>query len=167
MQNFIIRSIHHVRLQWSNQWANVRVHVACVRGEIVQTSWGSLKGEITLEWFGGPWKDDIKMGLEWNVVWSCELDRTVSGWGPLADFCEHCSEHLGLIKGWRSLQQLLLGRKSSGSGLEDREYGRRDPLCWPHNTLYPQKLALTSPTSCVRSVALVCSRIQATEFTVV
>jgi hypothetical protein len=25
--------------------------------------------------------------------------------------------------------------------------GRRDPLRWPHNTLYPQTLALTSPTS--------------------
>jgi hypothetical protein len=25
--------------------------------------------------------------------------------------------------------------------------GRRDPLRWPRDTLYPQKLALTSPTS--------------------
>jgi hypothetical protein len=39
----------------------------------------------------------------------------------------------------------LLGRESSGSCLENREYGRRDPLCWPHNILYPPKLALTSP----------------------
>jgi hypothetical protein len=31
-------------------------------------------------------------------------------------------------------------------GLENREYGRRDPLRWPSDTLYPQKLALTSPT---------------------
>jgi hypothetical protein len=33
-----------------------------------------------------------------------------------------------------STTEELLGRKSSGSGLENREYGRRDP----------QKLALTS-----------------------
>jgi hypothetical protein len=33
------------------------------------------------------------------------------------------------------------------SGLENREYGWRDPLCWPPNTLYPLKLALTSPTT--------------------
>jgi hypothetical protein len=40
----------------------------------------------------------------------------------------------------------LLGRNSSGSGLENREYGRGDPLRWPRDTLYPQTLALTSPT---------------------
>jgi hypothetical protein len=38
----------------------------------------------------------------------------------------------------------LLERKSSGSGLENREYGRRDPSRWPRGTLYPQNLALTS-----------------------
>jgi hypothetical protein len=31
----------------------------------------------------------------------------------------------------------LLGRISSGSGLENREYGRRDPSRWPRGTLYP------------------------------
>jgi hypothetical protein len=41
----------------------------------------------------------------------------------------------------------LLGRNNSGSGLENREYGRGDPLLWPRDTLYSQKLALTSPTS--------------------
>jgi hypothetical protein len=30
------------------------------------------------------------------------------------------------------------------SGLESREYGRRDPSRWPRGTLYAQKLALTS-----------------------
>jgi hypothetical protein len=33
----------------------------------------------------------------------------------------------------------LLGRKSSNSGLENREYGRGDPLYWLYNSLYPQK----------------------------
>jgi hypothetical protein len=46
----------------------------------------------------------------------------------------------------------ILGRKSSGSGLETREYGRRDPSRWPCGTLYPQTLALISPTSDGRSV---------------
>jgi hypothetical protein len=36
----------------------------------------------------------------------------------------------------------LLGRKSSGSNLENLEYGRRDPSRWPRRTLNPQKLAL-------------------------
>jgi hypothetical protein len=43
-----------------------------------------------------------------------------------------------------SITEELLERKSSGSGLENREYGRRDPSRSPRGTLYPQKLALTS-----------------------
>jgi hypothetical protein len=35
-----------------------------------------------------------------------------------------------------------LERKSSGSGLENQEYGRSDPFRWPRHTLYTQKLAL-------------------------
>jgi hypothetical protein len=58
----------------------------------------------------------------------------------------------------------LLERKSSGCGLENREYGRRDPLLWPHGTIYSQKLALTSLTSSGRSVGIVRSRTQSTEF---
>jgi hypothetical protein len=42
----------------------------------------------------------------------------------------------------------LLGRNSSGSILEIRKYVHRDPLCWPCDTLYPQNLALTSPSLC-------------------
>jgi hypothetical protein len=45
----------------------------------------------------------------------------------------------------------LLERKSSGSGLESREYGRRMSRR-PRGTLYPQKLATTWPTSGGRSV---------------
>jgi hypothetical protein len=48
--------------------------------------------------------------------------------------------------------------------LEIREYDRGDPSCWPHGTLYPQKLVLTSPTSGGRSVGIVHSWTQATEF---
>jgi hypothetical protein len=35
----------------------------------------------------------------------------------------------------------LLGRKCSGSGLESREYGSGNQLCWPCDTFYEQKLA--------------------------
>jgi hypothetical protein len=48
-------------------------------------------------------------------------------------------------------------------GLEILEYGRMDPSRWPRGTLYPQKLALTSPTSGGRSVAIVRLRTKATE----
>jgi hypothetical protein len=63
-----------------------------------------------------------------------------------------------------STTEELLARKSKSSGLNIREYGRRDPSRWPRGTLYPQKLALTSPTSGGRSVGIVRSRTQATEF---
>jgi hypothetical protein len=43
--------------------------------------------------------------------------------------------------------------------------GRGDPLRWPRDTpLYPQKLALTSPTGGGRSVGIVRSRTKAMEF---
>jgi hypothetical protein len=54
--------------------------------------------------------------------------------------------------------------KSSGSCLENREYGRRDLSRWPSGTLYPHKLAITSPTSGGRSVGIVRSRTQTIEF---
>jgi hypothetical protein len=41
----------------------------------------------------------------------------------------------------------LLERKRSSSGLEIQEYGRRDPSIRPRGTLYPQRLALTSPSN--------------------
>jgi hypothetical protein len=74
---------------------------------------------------------------------------------------------VGLERGPLSLVstiEKLIGRKSSGSGLEIREYAlgiRHSDHVAP---LYPQKLALTSPTRCGRSVGIVRSRTQATEF---
>jgi hypothetical protein len=58
-----------------------------------------------------------------------------------------------------STNEKILWRKSSGSGLQNRDYGRRDPSRWP-----PQKLALTSPTSGGCSIGTVPSRTQATEY---
>jgi hypothetical protein len=57
----------------------------------------------------------------------------------------------------------LLGRKSSGSGLEIRKYGRKDPSRWARGTVYPQKLTVTSPTSGGRSVGIVLSPTKVTE----
>jgi hypothetical protein len=63
-----------------------------------------------------------------------------------------------------STNEELLRRKSSSSGLESRQYGCRDLSRWPRGTLYPQKLAVTSPKSGGLSVGIVRSRTQATEF---
>jgi hypothetical protein len=50
------------------------------------------------------------------------------------------------------------------SGLENWEYGRRDPSRWPRDFIYLQKLTQTSPTSSGRSVGIVRSRTQAMKF---
>jgi hypothetical protein len=74
---------------------------------------------------------------------------------------------VGLERGPLSLvstTEELLERKSSGSGLERREHGRRDPSRWLRGTLHPQKLALTSPTSGGRSAGIARLRTQAKEF---
>jgi hypothetical protein len=50
---------------------------------------------------------------------------------------------VGLEQGLLSLVSTieeLLERKSDGSGLEIREYSRKDPSRWPRGTLYPQKV---------------------------
>jgi hypothetical protein len=76
-------------------------------------------------------------------------------------------EVVGLERGPPSLvstTEELLGGKISGSGLEIREYGRRDPSHWSRGTLHPQKLVLTSPTSGFRSVGIVRSRTQVRKF---
>jgi hypothetical protein len=76
-------------------------------------------------------------------------------------------EVLGLKRGpFRLVSTIeeLLGRKSSSSGLENRDHGRLDPRSWPRGTLFPQDLTLTLLTSGGRSVGIVHSRSQATEF---
>jgi hypothetical protein len=51
--------------------------------------------------------------------------------------------------------EMLLEWTNCGSDLENWLYGRWDPLRWARDNLYPQKLALTSPTSGDRSDGIV------------
>jgi hypothetical protein len=66
-------------------------------------------------------------------------------------FWEVVSLELGPLSLMSTIEELL-ERKSSGSCLESREYGRRDPSRWPS---IRKKLELTSPTSGDRSVGIV------------
>jgi hypothetical protein len=75
-------------------------------------------------------------------------------------------EAVGLKRGPLSLVSTieeLLGKNSSGSSLEIREYGCRDSSRWPCVTLYLQKMALTSPTSSIHLVGIVLLQTKATE----
>jgi hypothetical protein len=81
--------------------------------------------------------------------------------------CQIFWEVVGLEQGPPSLISIteeLLGRNSSGSSLENREYSRGDLLHWPHDILYPQTLALTSQTSGGRSGGIVRLGTKAMEF---
>jgi hypothetical protein len=74
---------------------------------------------------------------------------------------------VGLERGPLSLVTTIeepLVRESSGSGLENWEYGRRVSSLWPRGNLSPQKLELNSLTNGGRSVGIVRSRTQAKEF---
>jgi hypothetical protein len=73
--------------------------------------------------------DSRRYHIFWKVV--------VLEWGPLS---------------FVSTTEELLGKKSSGSGEENQDYSYRNPPHWPCDTLYPQKLALTSPASSLHSV---------------
>jgi hypothetical protein len=89
----------------------------------------------------GPGFDSRRYKIFWEVV---VLER-----GPLS-----------LV----STIEELLGRNSRGFGLENREYDRGDPFRWSRDTLYPQKLALSSPTSGGRSVGIDLLLTKAKEF---
>jgi hypothetical protein len=65
-------------------------------------------------------------------------------------------EVVGLKRGPLSLvskNEVLLGRKSSDSSLENPECGHKDPSRWSRDTLHPQKVSLTLPTSGGRLVS--------------
>jgi hypothetical protein len=75
----------------------------------------------------------------------CALVVRVPGYrsgGPGFDSRALQIKVVGLERGLLSLvstTEQLLGRNSSGPGLESREYGRRDSSRWLRATLYPQK----------------------------
>jgi hypothetical protein len=71
---------------------------------------------------------------------------------------------VGLERGPLSLVSTieeLFEIKRGGSGLENRDYDRKDPSRRPRDTLCLYKLALTSPTSSGRSVGIVRLRTKA------
>jgi hypothetical protein len=110
---------------------------------------------------------------DWLIYWSPLGSSGQSSWLQIQR-SEFDSLHyqifwevVGLEQGPLSLVSTIeepLERKSSGYGLESQEYGHRDLSCWPHGTLYHQKLALTTLTSGGHSVGIVRSQTQATEF---
>jgi hypothetical protein len=87
-------------------------------------------------------------------------------WKTAEELTFRWGKDIGLILGTIKViegRKILL-RKFLYCSLENRNYGRGDPLRWPRNTLYPLKLALTSPAGGGRSVGIVRLRTKAMEF---
>jgi hypothetical protein len=84
--------------------------------------------------------------LSTNFDRLCGLVVRVPGYrfgGPEFDSQALQKKVVGLERGPLSLvstTEELLGKNSSGCGLEIREYGRKDSSRWPRGTLYPQKV---------------------------
>jgi hypothetical protein len=70
---------------------------------------------------------------------------------------------LGLLSLVNTIEELL-ERKSSSSGLDNRKYGRRDPSRLLHDTPLPAKVGTNFAASGGRSVGIVRSWTQATEY---
>jgi hypothetical protein len=72
---------------------------------------------------------------------------------------------LSLVSLVKSIEELLELKKVAAPSLENRDLTAVGIRCVDHVTpLYPQKLALTSPTGGGSSVGIVHSRTKATEF---
>jgi hypothetical protein len=133
------------------------------------------------EWWGGVVWNVARESIQWyswvHTVMTVEEMWTLCHVGPPLWSVVRVSrfdsqryqifwEVVGLERGLLSLvstTEELLGRKCSGPGLENRDYGCRDPPRWPRNTLYPQKLILTLPTSRGCMVGIVHSLTKARE----
>jgi hypothetical protein len=131
-------------------------------------SFWTVKGQYIIDFYRLRITKAIYRG-SWPPLWSSGQ----SSWLQIQRSGHHFRRYqifwevVGLERGPLSLvstTEELLERKNCGFGLESREYGCRDPPRWPRDKLYPQKLALTSPTSGGRSVRIVRSRTKATEF---
>jgi hypothetical protein len=112
---------------------------------------------------------EFRYGIWWYVDHLCGQVVTVPGYrsrGPGLDSRRYqMFWEVGVLE-WGQLSLMstneeLLGRYSSGSGLESREYDRRDPVRWPRDTLYLQKF--TNSADRRRSLGIVRSRTKATE----
>jgi hypothetical protein len=100
----------------------------------------------------------------WRTSWiDAQQDATPKGKNQflLPILIPPSAPYSSVIWGWYG--RPISGKTTKWTGVEIREYGHGDQLRWPRDTLYPQKLALTSPTSGGRSVGIIRSRTETTE----
>jgi hypothetical protein len=99
--------------------------------------------------------------LLWRRLWSSGqsswLQIQRSGFDPLR------YQIFWEVRHWVHSFSWVQLRNCRGSGVISQGYDRGDALHWPLDSLYPEKLVLTSPTSGGRSVGIVHSQTKAME----
>jgi hypothetical protein len=126
----------------------------CCRFSRVRIWCPVLRKNITWGWQRtGHWGDYLGlMGMKEPTLWSTgqsfwlQIQRFQVRFPALPDFLRSSGPGASPLS-ISSIIEELLGRNISCSGLEISKYDHGDPLSWPHDTLYPQMLVLTSPTS--------------------
>jgi hypothetical protein len=111
----------------------------CELVQIIDFLWSSGSGQGSWLQIQRSVFDSLRYQIFWEVV---GLER-----GPL-----------NLV----STTEELFRKKNSGSGLENLDYGRKDPSRWLRDTPLSANLTLTSPTNGGRSVGTVRSRTKVT-----
>jgi hypothetical protein len=122
---------------------------------------GRVSSEVQTEFLNIIWKELTASVVQCQSSW-LQIQR--SGFDSLR--YQIFREEAGLEQGPLSLVNTrgATRRNTSGSGVENQNYCRRDPSSRPRVTLYPQKLTITSLKFGSRLVGIVRSRTKATEF---
>jgi hypothetical protein len=156
---------------WGTNW----IYICYVEGSRSplwssgQSSW-LQNGDVLCFLWGTNWIYVCYVEESRPPLWSSgqflAADPKVQVWFPvLPDFLKSSGSGSGSTQP-HDCNWGVTWKKCSSSGLGIREYDSRDPSHWPHLHL-SSNLALSSPTSGGRLAGTVCSRTQATEFSLV
>jgi hypothetical protein len=85
----IIRQIKSRQMRWAGHMARMGED-----RQVYKVLVGKPGGKRPLGRPRRGWEDGIRMVLR-QIGWGCELDSTVSGYGPVASFCECSDERSG------------------------------------------------------------------------
>jgi hypothetical protein len=131
------------RVLSTRHWSSVTLHLPCNSGERILVTATNYQREyvyVLLYWNWGKGADTVASEQFVKMIRSFLHNLRVLFWHKMYVTSNNCNFPLAY---------------TTKCGQENRINGRGDPLRWLRNTLYPQKLVLTSPTSGGRSVGIV------------
>jgi hypothetical protein len=112
----------------------------------------------------------MRNSTNWLPLWSrgqsswLQIQRFWVRFPALPDFLRSSGSGLGSTQSHEYNWGATSMEKAAAPGLQNWDYGCGDPLRWPHDTLYPQKSALSLPTRGSCSIGIVRLQTNTTEF---